>query len=97
MAMQTTVTPEADETHNTHNYFAHGGNELVIGGKLTLLSTAELDDSEGILGSGTGGAVAEYQDASTATTISALKDDFNALLVKLKSAGLMESSPNVVL
>ena len=89
MAMQTTVTPEADETRNTHNYFAHGGNELVIGGKLTLLSTAELDDSEGILGSG--GTIADYQEPSTATTIALLKDDFNALLDNLKNAGLMKA------
>ena len=96
MAMQNPVST-TDETHNTHNYFAHGGNELVIGGKLTILPTAELDDSECILSPCAGGAVAEYQDASTATTISALKDDFNALLTKLKSAGLMESSPNIVM
>lgn len=89
MAMQTTVTPEADETHNTHNYFAHGGNELVIGGKLTLLPTAELNDSEGILGSS--GTIADYQAASTATTIALLKDDFNALLDNLKNAGLMKA------
>ena len=25
---------------NTKNYFAHGGNELVIGGKLTFLPSA---------------------------------------------------------
>lgn len=24
--------PEKDMTRNTHNYFAHGGSELVIGG-----------------------------------------------------------------
>ena len=28
--------PVRDETRTTHNYFAHGGNELVIGGKLAL-------------------------------------------------------------
>ena len=32
--------PVRDETRTTHNYFAHGGNELVIGGKLTFLPTA---------------------------------------------------------
>ena len=31
----------------------------------------------------------EKQDASTAATVSDLKDDFNALLIKLKNAGLM--------
>ncbi len=92
MPLETNVTPDADETHNTHNYFAHGGNELVIGGKLTLLATAELDDSEGILGSGAGGAVADYQAASTASTIALLKDDFNTLLDNLKNAGLMQAT-----
>ena len=32
--------PVADVTRNTHNYFAQGGNELVIGGKLTFLPGA---------------------------------------------------------
>ena len=36
-----------------------------------------------------GSTVAENQPASTATTVAALKDDFNALLTRLKSAGLM--------
>ena len=89
MSVPSSEIQTSDQTHNTHNYFAHGGNELVIGGKLTLLSTAELDDSEGILGSG--GTIADYQAASTATTIALLKDDFNALLVNLKNAGLMKA------
>ena len=89
MSVPSSEIQTSDQTHNTHNYFAHGGNELVIGGKLTLLSTAELDDSEGILGSG--GTIADYQAASTATTIALLKDDFNALLDNLKNAGLMKA------
>ena len=35
--------PVADVTRNTHNYFAQGGNELVIGGKLTFLPGAITD------------------------------------------------------
>lgn len=31
------------------------------------------------------------QPASTATAIAGLKDDFNALLTKLKAAGIMEA------
>ena len=89
MSVPSSEIQTSDQTHNTHNYFAHGGNELVIGGKLTLLPTAELDDSEGILGSG--GTIADYQAASTATTIALLKDDFNALLDNLKNAGLMKA------
>lgn len=34
-------------------------------------------------------SVAANQPASTATTVAALKDDFNALLSKLKEAGIM--------
>ena len=34
---------------------------------------------------------AANQAESTATTVAGLKDDFNALLAKLKNAGLMES------
>ena len=30
------------ESRITKNYFAHGGNELVIGGKLTILEGAEV-------------------------------------------------------
>lgn len=60
--------------YESKNYFTDGGNELVIGGKLTF---------EG------DGAPVENQANSTATTVAGLKDDFNALLGKLKSAGLM--------
>ena len=35
--------------------------------------------------------VAVAQTDSTATTVSDLKDDFNALLAKLRAAGLMET------
>ena len=35
--------PVADVTRNTHNYFAQGGNELVIGGKLTFLPGAVVE------------------------------------------------------
>ena len=34
-------------TYNTKNYFAHGGEELVIGGKLTFLEGAEVVDFPG--------------------------------------------------
>lgn len=115
-------------TYNTKNYMAHGGNELVIGGKLTILDGATvtgLADAEQLapateeaLGCvkaaakaetdtvpakiGTDGKLyvptypeevtsAANQADSTATTVAALKDDLNALLAKLKTAGLMEA------
>jgi len=37
--------------------------------------------------------VASNQSSSSAADLSALVDDFNALLTKLKTAGLMESDP----
>jgi hypothetical protein len=115
-------------TYNTKNYMAHGGNELVIGGKLTILDGAivtGLADAEQLVPAteealgcvkaaakaetdtvpakiGTDGKLyvptypeevtpAANQADSTATTVAALKDDLNALLAKLKTAGLMEA------
>ena len=81
-------------TYNTKNYFAHGGNELVIGGKLTFLEGAKVEGGDGLFDSldGETGNAAAYQADSTATTVAALKEDFNELLGKLRAAGLMEAS-----
>ena len=43
----------------------------------------------GIVYAADGQLAADNQAASTATTVAQIKDDFNALLVKLKEAGLM--------
>ena len=72
-----------DQTIVTKNYFTDEGETLVIGGKLIIEEGAEV---EGLDGSG---AAAENQSASTATAVAALKNDFNALLIKLKDAGIM--------
>lgn len=66
---------------NTKNY-QENGDTLVIGGTLEL--------AEGTTISGL--PAAENQADSTATTIADLKADFNSLLSKLRSAGLMQSS-----
>ena len=66
-------------SYNTKNY-SENGDKLVIGGTLEVLDGAKLS----------GFPVAENQAASVATTIADLKADFNSLLEKLKSAGLME-------
>ena len=81
-------------THITKNYFDHGGNELVIGGKLTFLEGATVEGGEGLFDSETESAItpAAYQADSTASSNAALKDDFNALLAKLRASGLMETS-----
>ena len=110
-------------TYNTKNYFAHGGEELVIGGKLTFLEGAEVDNFPGDSGGGSGytlsvasadtlGGVkvgsgltitdgvlsadgvtpATAQADSEATTIDALKEDFNTLLAALRTAGLLATA-----
>ena len=77
------------DSHNTKNYFAHGGSELVIGGKLTFLDGAEV---ENFPGGGSNGAKAAYVTDSEASTVASLKSDFNALLASLRAAGLMEAA-----
>ena len=67
-------------SYNTKNY-QENGDKLVIGG------TLELEDGATF----TGFPKAANQAASTATEISDLKNDFNNLLTKLKTAGLMEA------
>ena len=68
-------------SYNTKNY-SESGDKLVIGGTLEVLDGAKLS----------GFPVAENQTPSVATTIEDLKADFNSLLDKLKSAGLMEGN-----
>ena len=113
------------DTHNTKNFMAHGGSELVIGGKLTILPGAVV---EGLDGGGSGGGEiytlpaatastlggikvgsglsitaegvlsadgitpAAAQADSEASTIAALKSDFNALLAALRTAGLLATA-----
>ena len=88
-------------TQVTKNYFADGGDTLVIGGKLVVEEGAEVSGLEGGGGSYTlpaasasaigGVKLAAAQADSTATELSGLVSDFNALLGKLKSAGIMAS------
>ena len=110
-------------THNTKNFFAHGGNELVIGGKLTFLDGAEVENFPGESGGGSeytlptasastlggvkvgsgltitdgvlsadGITPAAHQADSEATSVAALKSDFNDLLAALRTAGLMAAA-----
>ena len=76
---------------NTKNYFAHGGNELVIGGKLTFLPGATVEGGEGLfdLPAGSPVTVMPFLADSTATTVAQLRDDYNRLLASLRTAGLM--------
>ena len=67
-------------SYNVKNYTEQGGETTVIGGTLEIKEGASI----------TGLPQAENQADSTATTIADLKSDFNSLLSKLKSSGLME-------
>ena len=71
--------------YNAKNYTEQGGDVTHIGGKLVF---DEGGSAEGLPSSFTPAA---NQTASEAATIALLKEDFNALLTKLKAAGLMEA------
>lgn len=65
--------------NNSKNYTEQGGERTVIGGALVFEEGATIEGFPG----------AANQADSTANTVSTLKEDFNALLAKLKAAGLM--------
>lgn len=79
-------------SNNTKNFMAHGGNELVIGGKLTFLPGATVEGGEGLFDRLDPNAPIPHIADSTASTVAALKDDFNALLAALRTAGIMEEA-----
>lgn len=87
----TKVTPERDMTRSARNYFAHGGGELVIGGKLTFLPGATVEGGDDLFGQSEPAAQIAYIADSEATTIATLREDFNGLLAALRNAGLMAS------
>ena len=66
-------------SYNTKNYTEQGGEKTVIGGTLEILEGASV----------IGLPVAVNQADSGATTVAGLVADFNALLAKLKAAGIM--------
>lgn len=68
-------------SYNTKNYTEQGGEKTVIGGVLEIKEGASV----------TGLPVLENQADSIATDVAGLVADFNALLAKLKAAGLMET------
>lgn len=67
--------------YNTKNYTEQGGDVTHFGGKVIFEEGCEVE--------GNSFTPAANQAASTATTIAGLVTDFNALLTKLKTAGLM--------
>ena len=80
--------------HTARNFHAHGGNEWVVGGKLTFLPGATVEGAEGLFDLPLGGGVSlPYIAESEAATVAALRSDFNALLLALREAGLMREPP----
>lgn len=80
--------------YNTMNYTAQGGNETVIGGKLTFLPGAEVEGLQELMGESRTPIARAFPD-SAATTVAGLKDDFNVLLRHLREAGIIApSTPN---
>ena len=69
--------------YNAKNYTEQGGEVTHIGGKLVF------EEGSSVEGFPSSFTPAENQTDSEATTIAALKEDFNGLLSKLKAAGLM--------
>jgi len=66
-------------SYNTKYYTEQGGDKTVIGGTLEIKQGASV----------TGLPMLENQLESTATDVPGLLADFNALLTKLKAAGIM--------
>ena len=70
---------------NVKNYTEQGGDKTVIGGELNIATGGMLTfETIELKPAGT-------QADSVATTVAGLVVDFNALLSKLKAAGLMAS------
>ena len=68
-------------SYNTKNFTEQGGEKTVIGGTLEIKEGAVV----------TGLPILDNQAESAAATVEDLATDFNALLTKLKTAGLMIS------
>ena len=86
------------DAHTTRNYFAHGGSELVIGGRLTFLPGASVEGADGLFDLpdapiGVGVAQLPALPDSEASTVTALRQDYNSLLAALRTAGIMAPAP----
>lgn len=82
--------------NNARNYHAHGGNEWVVGGKLTFLPGAEVEGAESLFGELPEAELLErkvpFAADSEATTVAALREDFNGLLAALRDASMLAGS-----
>ena len=83
-------------SNTARNYHAHGGSEWVIGGKLTFLPGAIVESADTLFGgvpeTELVGHAPTYVPDSTATTVAALREDFNVLLTALREAGILAAS-----
>lgn len=71
---------------NVKNYTEQGGEKTVIGGELDIITGGKLSFS------GSEMKPATLQADSVASTVAAVVIDLNALIAKLKAAGLMKTS-----
>ena len=80
-------------SNTSRNYHAHGGSEWVVGGKLTFLPGAVVEGLEGLFEQFPAAELLEHTPPfvpdSTATTVAALREDFNGLLAVLRKAGIL--------
>lgn len=85
------------EMRTAKNYFAHGGSELVIGGRLTFLPGATVEGFDGLMESLPAAELMEqkvpFVPDSEATTVASLREDFNGLLAALREAGILAEKP----
>ena len=70
---------------NTKNYKEQGGNKWVIGGILEIAEDGQIIIGDSVI------TRADAQNDSTAVDVAGLVSDFNSLLVKLRTAGLIAS------
>ena len=75
--------------HGTPGAIGAHGAKSVIGGKLTFLPGATIEGGDDLFTPSVPFDQIAYVPDSEATTIAALKDDYNALLAALRSCGLM--------
>lgn len=81
-------------SNTARNYHAHGGNEWVVGGKLTFLPGATVEGAEGLFDlPAASEPVLLNVTESDATTVAALREDYNTLIAELRAAGLVAVAP----
>lgn len=80
-------------SNTARNYHAHGGNEWVVGGKLTFLPGATVQGAEGLFDlPAAGEPVLLTVTESDATTVAALREDYNQLIAELRKVGMVAAT-----